>query len=114
MGEMILVLKKQMVRHAGDFLLTGDQYLKDDNEWYTLTQRVKLNNPGENDGEIDIWYDDAQALEAKGIYFRDVSELKVNGVSFSVGHGGNTRERAPSKDMFMDFADFTISNAPLK
>ncbi|QDU96942.1 polysaccharide lyase [Lignipirellula cremea] len=58
------------------------------NRWYCVEQQVKLNTPGEKDGELRTWIDGRLAFEKTDIRFRHVDRLKVEQVWLNVYHGG--------------------------
>lgn len=57
----------------------GDQILWDpgivqQDRWYCIEGRVKMNTPGQNDGRVDAWVDGVHALSWPGAAFRRVGE----------------------------------------
>jgi hypothetical protein len=78
--------------------------------WHRLEQeqRVKLDTRGLDDGEIDIRFDGQSVLQQKGLRFRDISTLKINGILFSTFFGGSDSSWATLSDCYIDFADFSI------
>ena len=84
--------------------------------WYHLTQRVKMNDPGQANGIIQIWLDGELVHDQHDALFRTVAELKIDIMYFSTFFGGNSAW-ATSKDETVYFDDFVISvpqNANLK
>ncbi|REJ66364.1 MAG: hypothetical protein DWQ31_14965 [Planctomycetota bacterium] len=82
----------------------GFRFLRD--QWYTLRGTVRLNTPGEADGELLAWIDGQPALAQRGMRFRDVERLKIERFWFNVWHGGG--KPAPV-DMDVTFANVRIS-----
>jgi hypothetical protein len=76
--------------------------------WQRLEQHVRLNTPGSSDGEIDVSLDGKPILQKKGLRFRDIPELKINGILFSTFFGGADASWAATSDCYIDFADFTV------
>jgi hypothetical protein len=66
----------------------------DNNRWYCVEQYVKLNTPGEGDGEgardgvLRAWIDGRPAYEKTDVRFRDVPELKIEQIWMNIYHGG--------------------------
>lgn len=76
--------------------------------WQRLEQHVRLNTPGLSDGEIDVSLDGQPVLQTKGLRFRDIPGLKINGILFSTFFGGADASWAATSDCYIDFADFTV------
>ena len=66
----------------------GPGALLTNNRWYAVEQHVKLNTPGQKDGELRAWIDGKLVMHQKGIRYRDVSRLKIETVWIDVYHGG--------------------------
>jgi hypothetical protein len=81
--------------------------------WYHLTQRIKVNSPGQRDGELQVWVDDREVLRRTDIRYRDVGSAQVDIFYFSTFHGGNSDAWAPRNDSFARFDDFRIAAGPL-
>lgn len=78
-------------------------------KWHHLEQEVKLNNPSSNDGEVTVWLDGKKVLEERGITFRTTDALKIEGLFFSTFFGGGDASWATPKDVFVDFAKFSVN-----
>ncbi|HEY9649617.1 MAG TPA: hypothetical protein V6C95_03065, partial [Coleofasciculaceae cyanobacterium] len=76
--------------------------------WYRLEQEVRLNQPGQNNGQIRVWLDGQEVLEQQGLTFRSIDQLKINGIFFSTFFGGNDTSWATPKDVYVDFANFSV------
>lgn len=77
--------------------------------WYRLEQEVRLNQPGRQDGQVRVWLDGKQVLNQEGLSFRSTDQLKIDGIFFSTFFGGNDPSWATRKDVYIDFADFTVA-----
>lgn len=77
--------------------------------WHEITQEVKLNDKGKNNGTIKVWFDDQQVLNQEGLTFRSTESLKLDGVFFSTFFGGSSASYATPKDVHVDFDDFQVS-----
>ncbi len=76
--------------------------------WHHLEQEIKLNSPGQANGQIKVWLDGVQVLDIEGITFRYVDSLKIDGIFFSTFFGGGDSSWATPKDTHIDFAEFSI------
>lgn len=76
--------------------------------WYKLTQRIRLNTPGEKDGEIQVWVDDQEVLFNDTLRFRAIDTVKIDKFYFSTFYGGSTPDWAPLTDQYIYFDEFKI------
>lgn len=76
--------------------------------WHFIEQEVILNQPGKNDGKIRVWFDGKQVLEQDGLTFRTTNNLKIEGILFSTFFGGGDPSWATPKDVYADFANFSV------
>lgn len=83
-------------------------------KWMDVSQRVKLNEPGVNDGRITMWIDGVLMHDECGLRFRDTPKLKIDGIFFSTAFGGNEPDWASRKDTYADFANFRLSRIKAK
>lgn len=77
--------------------------------WHHVEQEVILNQPGKKDGRIRVWVDGKQVLAQDQLTFRTTDQLKIEGILFSTFFGGGTPAWATPKDVYVDFADFSVS-----
>lgn len=78
-------------------------------QWHHVEQEVVLNEPGQSDGQVRVWHDGNLVLEQRDLTFRTTDELKLDGVFFSTFFGGGDRSWATPKDVYADFANFSVS-----
>jgi len=59
--------------------------------WYCYEYLVRANTPGQKDGRITVWLDDALVADFPNLRFRDVATLKIDrfGLSFHIGSNPN-------------------------
>jgi hypothetical protein len=79
------------------------------NVWHTVETRIVMNTPGAYDGIIQSWFDGSLALDEQGIRFRDVSSFSIDSVRFETFFGGGDPTWAPTKDEYVYFDDFVVS-----
>jgi hypothetical protein len=75
-------------------------------KWYAIEQRVHLNAPGRDDGDVTVWLDGKQVLKAEGLRFRTAESLHIEGLLFSTFFGGGDPTWATPRAVHIDFADF--------
>lgn len=73
-------------------------------QWSVIAQRVKLNDDGVANGEIDLWVNGEKVISACGIIIREDPDCVVRGAHFQSFFGGNTGEWASPKDQCAYFA----------
>ena len=79
------------------------------NKWYHLEQEVVLNDPGLANGHIRVWLDGRKVLDQNELTFRKVNQLTIDGIFFSTFFGGSDLSWATPHDVYIDFADFSVS-----
>ncbi|MGB3492432.1 MAG: polysaccharide lyase [Elainellaceae cyanobacterium] len=77
--------------------------------WYQLEQVVSLNQPDRADGQIQVWVNGNLVLEQRDIRFRTVDSLQIDGIFFSTFFGGGDASWATPQDVYIDFANFSVS-----
>lgn len=77
--------------------------------WHHLEQEIQLNQPGVADGRVRVWLDGQLVLDQVGLIFRSVDSLKIDGVFFSTFFGGGDASWATPQDVYIDFANFSVS-----
>lgn len=77
--------------------------------WHILEQQVVLNTPGERDGRVRVWFDERLVVDEQGLRFRDVAQLKIDGIIFSTFFGGGDASWATPRDTYVEFANFALS-----
>ncbi len=109
-GEVYAYLPKS--KKNGTSLGRG-QWTFRPNIWHQIQQEIQLNTPDRSDGSVRIWFDKKLVLEETGLRFRTTSKLKIDGIFFSTFFGGDDRSWSTPKDVFIDFANFSIEAPPV-
>jgi Polysaccharide lyase len=78
-------------------------------KWHHLEQVIVLNQPNQNNGQVQVWLDGKQVLNQKNLTFRNTNILKIEGIFFSTFFGGGDFSWATPKDVYIDFANFSLS-----
>lgn len=81
------------------------QMLFDANRWYTITQHVVLNTPGQSNGYVEGFVDGVKRTQRTGINFRKISSLKLDMLIFCIFF--NTPQY-PYIDQTIWFDDFIV------
>lgn len=78
--------------------------------WHTVKTRIIMNTPGQFDGRITSWLDEELALDSL-LRFRaeGVHSFAADKFLFSTFFGGGDSTWAPSKDEYVYYDDFIIS-----
>lgn len=76
--------------------------------WHHIEQQVDLNQASRKDGRIQVWLDGRKVLNKDKLQFRSTARLKIDGILFSTFFGGSDRSWAPSKEVVIYFADFSV------
>jgi len=79
--------------------------------WYTVSQTVKMNDVGSDNGKIIVKVDGSQKLVIDDYTFRTTNNLRINKLFFSTFFGGSGSDWAPNKDETILFDDFKITDA---
>lgn len=79
--------------------------------WHHLEQVITLNSPETKDGRIRVFVDGVEAIDREGLTFRTTADLKIEGIFFSTFFGGGDSSWATPNDVYIDFADFSVSES---
>jgi hypothetical protein len=79
---------------------------------HTLGLEVVMNTPEQHDGIVRAWLDGVLVVERVDIRWRDIPELKIDGLDFGSIFGGSGDAWAPSKDEHIEFGDFRFYTNP--
>jgi len=90
------------------FTDSGDLVEIEDNRWYKIKQRIKMNNPSSSNGKLQIWLDNKRVVNRHNIRYRTNSNLGIDVFYFSTFYGGNYSWRT-SRWTTAYFDDFKIS-----
>ncbi|KAG1819444.1 polysaccharide lyase family 14 protein [Suillus variegatus] len=80
--------------------------------WTTVAQRVKLNDIGRADGELQLWINGECVIHAKGLIFREDEASHIKGMHFQTFFGGHESDWASPKDQHAWFSD--VSGAVIR
>lgn len=95
--------------HCGDYLSTGRQLNR--GEWYTLTQQIVLNDPGQSNGVLRTYLDGDLVIEKTDRVWRTTAATQIDHLVFQTFFGGGTLDWAPETNQYSQFANLIISTA---
>ena len=100
-----------MSSNYGDDILLKDSQGNDKyfqpGQWHNMVQRVRVNDAGQANGEIDVWMDNEQVLDMDGLRFTNGQGIDT--MYFSSFHGGNGSDWWPEQEVNAYFDDFVVS-----
>lgn len=76
-------------------------------EWNTMSEHIKLNTPGAEDGAVQVFWNGNAVISAKGIAIRDYAAANFTGVHFQTFFGGSDASWNSPKDQRVYFADIS-------
>lgn len=91
----------------GESITFGGYYFEP-GKWYEITQRIKVNSPGEQNAVIQIWINDELVLNKQQFRLRVTETGMIDSLFFSTFHGGNQPEWGPLTDSTAFFGDFRV------
>ena len=97
-----------MARKSGARIDLGSRTLPT-GRWVELAQEVKLNTPGQKNGELRVWIDGELAANAKDLVFRDTSDMVVGGVLGDVFYRGDKLRMAAPNDTYLRITPFELN-----
>ncbi len=77
--------------------------------WHTVQMRVKMNTPGQADGEVESWLDGTPAYRDCHVRWRNRASLAIDSFRFETFFGGGSADFAPATDQYAYFTDITVS-----
>lgn len=78
-------------------------------QWTTVSERVKLNDAGQANGELELFVGGKSVISATGIILRDSDAGRMRGIQFQTFFGGSTSDWASPVDQKVYFADFSVA-----
>ena len=111
-GQAVLYLyhMDQAGTYGDDILLKGNdgsnKYFER-GKWHHMIQRVKVNDSGQANGEVDVWMDKEQVLSVDNLRFTNGQGIDT--AYFSTFHGGYGSDWWPEKEDHAYFDDFVVS-----
>lgn len=77
--------------------------------WTTVAQRVKLNQPNQADGELELFVNGESVINVNGLVLRNSASGKMRGYQMQTFFGGSSSDFATPKEQTAYFADFSAA-----
>jgi len=74
-----------------------------------VSQRVRLNDGGASNGELELFFDGDSVVNVGGLVIRNSSEGRVRGMQFQTFFGGSDPSWASPTDQDIYFSDFSVA-----
>ncbi|KAH9925888.1 uncharacterized protein BXZ73DRAFT_49672 [Epithele typhae] len=113
--ERLMAVPPKSIRHPDYGFSVGRGALKfESGRWMRIAERVKVNDVGKEDGEIEVFVDGRSVMHANGLVIRteEGADGRVQGLHMQTFFGGHSPDWASPKDQRAWFAN--ISGAILK
>lgn len=90
---------------------TGESLPVPIGEWVCLEQYVRLNDLGSTNGQIKAWMNNELGVDVTDVQFRTVDNhaTRIGELMFSTFYGGGDNSWAPSRETYISFDNFVIS-----
>ncbi|KAI0337208.1 hypothetical protein BDW22DRAFT_1340232 [Trametopsis cervina] len=75
----------------------------------TVSIRVRLNDVGKENGELELWANGESVISVGGLVIRDKDAGRIRGVQMQTFFGGSTSDWASPKTQKTWFRDFTLA-----
>ncbi|OSD02122.1 polysaccharide lyase family 14 protein [Trametes coccinea BRFM310] len=75
----------------------------------TIGQRVRLNDAGQSNGELELFVEGQSVFTVKGLVFRDSDAGRIRGIQMQTFFGGSEAQWASPKDQSTYFSDFSVA-----
>jgi len=75
--------------------------------WNVIAERIQLNDPGQNNGALQVWVNGTTVVHVTGLSFRNSSSSVFKGMHFQTFFGGSTPDYASPQTQVAWFADIS-------
>lgn len=75
----------------------------------SVSMRVRLNDAGQANGELELWADGQSVINVGGLMIRDSDAGRIRGLMMQTFFGGSDKKYATPIDQHTYFRDFTIA-----
>ncbi|KAH9484054.1 hypothetical protein JR316_0003534 [Psilocybe cubensis] len=77
--------------------------------WTTISERVRLNDVGQANGELQLFVNGKSVINVGGLILRDSAAGRIRGMQMQTFFGGSKIEFASPKDQDVFFSDFSVA-----
>lgn len=78
-------------------------------KWTTVSQRVRLNDVGQANGELELFANGESVVKVDGLILRASDAGRLRGIQMQTFFGGSTSDWASPKDQNTYFSDFSMA-----
>jgi hypothetical protein len=78
-------------------------------QWVTVSERVRLNDVGQENGELELFVDGESVMQVTGLVLRNNESGRIMGIQMQTFFGGSSSDFASPKDQDAYFADFSVA-----
>lgn len=78
-------------------------------QWTTVAERVKLNDVGKANGELELFLDGTSVISVNGLILRGTNQGRIRGLQMQTFFGGHTPDWATPIDQDVYFSDFSVA-----
>ncbi|KAG2008452.1 alginate lyase [Coprinopsis cinerea AmutBmut pab1-1] len=78
-------------------------------EWTTIAERIRLNDVGQANGELELFIDGKSVVNSVGAIIRNDSSSRIRGIQVQSFFGGSTEDWASPKDQEVFLSDFSVA-----
>lgn len=77
--------------------------------WTTVSERVRLNDVGQANGELELFVNGKSVINVGGLILRDSAAGRIRGMQMQTFFGGSSSNFASPKDQDVYFSDFSAA-----
>ncbi|KAL0957417.1 hypothetical protein HGRIS_001216 [Hohenbuehelia grisea] len=78
-------------------------------QWNIVTERIRLNDAGQANGEIELFVEGKSVIKVPGLVLRDSDAGRVHGIQMQTFFGGSNPSFASPKNQDIWFSDFSMA-----
>ncbi|KAF8061701.1 hypothetical protein FPV67DRAFT_1509975 [Lyophyllum atratum] len=78
-------------------------------QWTTVSERVRLNDVGQANGELELFVNGKSVVKVDGLILRDNASGRMRGIQMQTFFGGSSTDFASPKDQNAYFSDFSVA-----
>lgn len=108
-NDVLLQIKGSEKNPKYGFSIARGAFTFPTGEWTVVAERVKLNDAGKPNGEIELFVNGKSVISASGIVIREHAESVFRGAHFQTFFGGSTKDWGSPKDQKAWFADVSVA-----
>ncbi|XP_071098172.1 uncharacterized protein [Haliotis cracherodii] len=79
-------------------------------QWQRISQTVKLNSVGSENGALTVRFNRTEVLQVKDLVFRNSDDIEIEGIFFSTFFGGGSSSWASPTDTYTYYKEFQLSD----